>query len=90
MPEVPSFKEMGIKIEFAQWAGLFIPSATPDSITNKLRDAAKQAAVDDRVRSVINSAGSPIQYLDAPEFKVYWDKESSQMVDIVKKIGKVE
>jgi tripartite-type tricarboxylate transporter receptor subunit TctC len=90
MPEVPSFKEMGIKIEFAQWAGLFIPSATSDSITNKLRDAAKQAAVDDRVRSVINSAGSPIQYLDAPEFKVYWDKESSQMVDIVKKIGKVE
>ena len=48
------------------------------------------AASDDRVRSVINSAGSPIQYLDAPEFKVYWDKESAQMIDVVKKIGKVE
>ena len=54
------------------------------------QEAAKQAATDERVRSVINSAGSPIQYMDAPEFKVYWDKESAQMVDVVRKIGKVE
>ena len=90
MPDVPSFKELGVKIEFAQWAGLFVPSATPDAITNKLREAAKQAANDDRVKSVINGAGSPILYLDAPEFKAYWDKESAQMVNVVKKIGKVE
>ena len=45
---------------------------------------------DERVRSVINSAGSPIQYMDAPEFKVYWDKESAQMGEVVRKIGKVE
>ncbi len=90
MPDVPSFKEMGIKIEFAQWAGLFVPSSTPEYIVNKLRDASKLAANDERVRTVINGAGSPIQYLDAPEFKTYWDKESQQMVDVVKKIGKVE
>ena len=90
LPDVPSFKEMGVKIEFSQWAGLFIPSATPENITNRLREAAKLAANDERVRSVINAAGSPIQYLDAPEFKTYWDKESAQMGEIVKKIGKVE
>ena len=90
MPEVPSFKEMGIKIECAQWAGLFVPSSTPEYIVNKLREASKLAANDERVRTVINGAGSPIQYLDAPEFKTYWDKESQQMVDVVKKIGKVE
>jgi len=55
-----------------------------------LREAAKLAANDERVRTVINGAGSPIQYMDAPEFKVYWDKESAQMVNVVKKIGKVE
>ncbi len=90
MPDIPSFKEMGVKIEFSQWAGLFVPSATPDYITNKLREAAKQAANDERVRAVINGAGSPIQYMDAPEFKTYWDKESAQMGEVVKKIGKVE
>jgi len=90
IPDAPSFKELGVKIEFAQWAGLFVPSATPDGITNKLREAAKLAAIDDRVKTVINGAGSPILYLDAPEFKVYWDKESAQMVNVVKKIGKIE
>jgi tripartite-type tricarboxylate transporter receptor subunit TctC len=90
MPDVPSLKELGVKIEFAQWAGLFVPSATPDYITNRLREAAKQAANDERVRSVINGAGSPIQYMDAPEFKAYWDKESAQMGEVVRKIGKVE
>ena len=54
------------------------------------REAAKQAANDERVRAVINGAGSPIQYMDAPEFKVYWDKESAQMGEVVRKIGKVE
>jgi len=28
--------------------------------------------------------------MDAPEFKAYWDKESNQMGEVVRKIGKVE
>jgi tripartite-type tricarboxylate transporter receptor subunit TctC len=90
LPDVPSFKEMGVGIQFAQWAGLFVPSGTSDAITNKLREAAKVASTDEKVRSVINAAGSPIQYLDAPEFKAYWDADAKQMEEAVKKIGKVE
>jgi tripartite-type tricarboxylate transporter receptor subunit TctC len=90
LPDVPSFKEMGVPIEFAQWAGLFVPSGTPDAIVTKLREAAKIAANDEKVRSIINNAGSPIQYLDAPEFKAYWDIDAKHMEEAVKKIGKVE
>lgn len=90
LPDVPSFKEMGVGIQFAQWAGLFVPSGTSDAITNRLRDAAKVASTDEKVRSVINAAGSPIQYLDAPEFQSYWDADAKQMQEAVKKIGKVE
>jgi tripartite-type tricarboxylate transporter receptor subunit TctC len=90
LPDVPSFKEMGVGIQFAQWAGLFVPSGTSDAITNKLREAAKVASTDEKVRSVINAAGSPIQYLDAPEFQSYWDADAKQMQEAVKKIGKVE
>jgi tripartite-type tricarboxylate transporter receptor subunit TctC len=87
MPEVPSFKEMGVKIEFSQWAGRFVPSATPEYITNKLREAAKQAANDERVRSVINSAGSPIQIWMHLSSKFTGSKESAQMGEVVRKIG---
>lgn len=90
LPDVPSFKEMGVPIEFAQWAGLFVPSDTPPAVINKLRDASKIAANDERVRTVINNAGSPIQYLDAPEFKAYWDLDAKQLKEAVTKIGKVE
>ncbi len=90
LPDVPSFKELGVKIEFAQWAGIFVPSNTPDAIVNKLRDAAKLAVNDERVKSVINASGSPIQYLDAPEFSTYWAKDANRMAETVKKIGKVE
>lgn len=90
MPDVPSFHELGKKIEFAQWSGLFIPANVPADIVDKLRTAANQAANDERVKTVLEGAGSPIQYLDTPEFKIYYDKDSKRMADVVKKIGKVE
>jgi tripartite-type tricarboxylate transporter receptor subunit TctC len=90
MPDVPSFKELGEKIEFAQWSGLFVPKDTSTPIIEKLRLAAKAAVNDEKVKSILDGAGSPIQYLDAPDFQKYWDADSKRMSDIVKRIGKVE
>jgi tripartite-type tricarboxylate transporter receptor subunit TctC len=81
---------MGVPIEFAQWSGLFVPSNTPDAIVNKLREAAKLAANDEKVKEIIGNSGSPVMYLDAPEFKTYWDKDAGELAISVKKIGKVE
>ena len=39
---------------------------------------------------ISNAAGSPIQYLDAPEFQSYWDANVKQMQEAVKKIGKAD
>lgn len=90
MPEIQSFKEMGKKIEFAQWSGLFVPSGVPNDIIEKLREASKAAANDEKVRTVLEGAGSPIQYLDAPAFQTYWNNDAKKMEEVVKKIGKVE
>jgi tripartite-type tricarboxylate transporter receptor subunit TctC len=90
LPDTPSFQELGVNIDFAQWAGLFVPTGVPDSVANKLREAAKTAASDPKVVQVLNTAGSPIQYLDAPEFDRYVNEEAGRMVNTVKRIGKVE
>jgi tripartite-type tricarboxylate transporter receptor subunit TctC len=90
LPDVPSLKEAGTNVEYAQWSGLFVPSGTPEPVVQRLRDAARAAANDDRVKQVLLSAGSPIQYLDAPEFQRYVDADASKMADVVKRIGKVE
>jgi tripartite-type tricarboxylate transporter receptor subunit TctC len=90
LPDVPSFKEMGKKVEFAQWSGLFVQAGVPEDRINILREASKVAANDDRVKTVLDGAGSPIQYLDAPAFSNYWSTDAKKMAEIVKKIGKVE
>ncbi len=90
LPDVPSFKELGIKAEFAQWAGIFVPAGTPDAVVNKRREAAKAAANDAKVKQAIGGSGSPIQFLDAPDFQKYVDADAKKLAEVVKTIGKVQ
>ena len=90
LPDVPSLKELGTNVEYAQWSGLFVPATTPEVVVAKLRDAARVAANDPKVKEVLLTAGSPVQYLDMPEFQKYVDADATKMADTVKRIGKVE
>jgi tripartite-type tricarboxylate transporter receptor subunit TctC len=90
LPDIPSLKQAGYGASFAQWSALFVPAGTPDPIVQKLRAAAKKAATDPAVVQTINRAGSPIEYLDAPEFQSYWAADAKLMTEAVRKIGKVE
>ncbi len=90
LPDVPSLKDSGVAVEYAQWSGLFIPSGTPEPVAQRLRAAAKAAAQDAKVKEVIGNAGSPILYLDAPEFEKYVQQDARGMVDVVKRIGRLE
>ena len=90
MPNVASLKDLGQNAEYAQWSGLFIPAATPEPIAQRLRNAARFAAQDAKVREVIQTAGSPVQYQDAPEFDRYVQADAKRMAEVVKRIGKLE
>lgn len=90
IPEASSLKDMGYNAEYAQWSGLFIPSTTPEPIAQRLRAAAKFAAQDAKVKEVIQGAGSPVLYMDSPEFEKYVQADVKRMTEVVKKIGKVE
>ena len=90
LPDVPSLKDAGLPAEYAQWSGLFIPAATPEPIAQRLRAAARLAAQDARVREVIGTAGSPILYQDAADFEAYVQADARSMVDVVRKIGRLD
>lgn len=90
LPGVPSLKDAGFAAEYAQWSGLFIPVGTPEPVAQRLRAAAKAAAQDPKVREVIGNAGSPILYLDAPEFEKYVQADARSMVEVVKRIGRLD
>lgn len=90
LPEVPSLKQAGYGASFAQWSALFAPAGTPAPVVQRLREAARKVAADPAVVQTIQRAGSPIEYLDAPEFQAYWDADAKVMVEAVRRIGKVE
>jgi tripartite-type tricarboxylate transporter receptor subunit TctC len=90
-PDVPTFQELGYKdVEFYIWAGLFAQKALPAPIMTKLRDAMREAVQAPEVKKTFETAGSPVAYLDAPEFAKFVDADSARLIAAVKKVGKVE
>lgn len=90
LPDVPALKDAGYDAEYAQWSGLFIPAATPEPVAQRLRAAARAAAMDPKVNEVILNAGSPILYQDTPDFEKYVQADAKRMAEVVRKIGKVQ
>jgi len=90
LPDVPSLTELGFAVQFAQWSGLFVPAGTPEAIVTRLREAAQAAANDPKVVQTIAAAGSPMLYLDAPEFGRYWSEDAAKLAGVVQQIGRVE
>ncbi|MES2197902.1 MAG: tripartite tricarboxylate transporter substrate binding protein [Pseudomonadota bacterium] len=90
-PDLPTFRELGYKdVEFYIWAGLFAPSALPAPVLARLREAMAQAVKAPEVTRTFEAAGSPVAYMDAPEFSKFVAEDSARLIAAVKKIGKVE
>jgi tripartite-type tricarboxylate transporter receptor subunit TctC len=90
LPDVPTLKELGYDAQFSQWTGLFVPAGTPEPVITKLREASKFAVEDSSFQGALAKVETPIQYLDQPRFKTFWDADAHKLADVVKKIGKVE
>jgi len=90
-PDVPTFKELGYKdVEYYIWAGMFAPKGTPEPVMKVLRDAVRKAAEDPDFNNAMAKVNSPVQYMDAPEFKKYWEADGKRLAALVKVVGKVE
>jgi tripartite-type tricarboxylate transporter receptor subunit TctC len=90
-PDLPTFKERGFTdVEFYIWAGLFAQRALPDPIMTRLREAMAEAVKTPEVIKTFETAGSPVAYMDAPEFAKFVATDSARLVAAVKRIGRVE
>ncbi len=90
LPDVPSLTSLGFDAKFVQWSGIFVPAKTPQDVIDTLRASAKRIANDPKVQAQVLGAGSPIEYMDAPEFQKYWDADDAVLVKAVRNIGKVD
>ncbi|PLC51223.1 Tat pathway signal protein [Pollutimonas subterranea] len=90
LPDVPSLESLGYNAKFVQWSGIFVPGQVPQEIVDTLRESARRVANDPDVKAKVLGAGSPIEYLDTPEFQAYWDADDKVLRRAVQDIGKVE
>ena len=90
LPDVPTLRELGIATEYAQWSGLFAPTGTPEPVLVALRKAAREVQDDAAFKQTFVTLQTPLAYLDAPEFRVYWDADAKKMADVVQRTGKIE
>jgi tripartite-type tricarboxylate transporter receptor subunit TctC len=90
LPEIPTFRELGYDAEFYIWSGVFAPAATPAPIVTKLRQAVREAATSPEFAAAMEKLSTPVSYLDAPEFRKYWERDAARLKVALEKIGKVE
>jgi len=90
LPDVPSLKELGVPITYAQWSGLFVPANTPPAVVEKIRQAAKFAATDARANQAMAAAGTSFMFQDMSEFDRYVQTDAKDMAALVQRIGKVD
>ncbi|MBA4423302.1 MAG: Tat pathway signal protein [Syntrophus sp. (in: bacteria)] len=91
LPDVPTLKEVGYKdVEFYIWSGFFAPAATPEPVIKALREATAKAVQAPDFKTAMEKMATPIDYLDAPDFKKFWDRDAERLIKAVRNIGKVE
>ena len=90
LPDIPSLKELGVPITYAQWSGLFVPANTPPAMVEKIRQAAKFAATDARANQAMAAAGTSFMFQDMHEFERYVQTDAKDMAGLVQRIGKVD
>jgi tripartite-type tricarboxylate transporter receptor subunit TctC len=90
LPDVPTLKELGYDAGFTQWTGLFVPAGTPEPIIEKLRESARAAVDDATFKAALAKVQTPVQYLDHPQFRSFYEAESKKLGEAVRRIGKVE
>jgi tripartite-type tricarboxylate transporter receptor subunit TctC len=90
LPDVKTLAESGYDAVFFQWSALFAPAGTPEAIISRLRDATRIAAADPRFVSTLATVETPVQYLDAPEMRRFWEADAKKLSEAVQRVGKVE
>ncbi len=85
-PKIPTLKELGYDAEVYLWTGLFAPKDVPAPVLKTLRSAVQKAVNDADFIKASEKMQMPPAYLDAPEFKTWWDKDSAMLAAAIRRI----
>lgn len=86
-PDVPTFKELGLDIQFETWRGLAVPKNTPENVKKVLSESFKKGFDSPEFKDYAKKASLNLNYLPADKFAVFLDETSKSVESVMKKLG---
>jgi tripartite-type tricarboxylate transporter receptor subunit TctC len=87
VPDIPTFAELGYRVECPNWMGICAPRGVDPQIIRKLSDAFKKAYEDPSFQEVMLKLNLPMMYADSESFKALLSKEYRNQGQVLKELG---
>ena len=86
-PNVPTFKEQGVDVQFATWRGLAFPKGVPAANRAKVADAYKKAFETKEFKEFAANAALTLNYQDGAAFTKFLDQNYKDVAAVMKGLG---
>ena len=86
-PDVPTFKEQGVDVQFYTWRGLALPKGVPPAIKAKILDAYKKAFDSQEFKDFAAKASLNLAYQDSADFTKFLDQNYKDVAAVMKSLG---
>ncbi|MCY1525548.1 Tripartite tricarboxylate transporter family receptor [compost metagenome] len=87
LPGVPTMKEKGADLQFSVWRGIGVPKATPASVVEKWRAAARQVAQSQDFQALMRKQSLTPSYADQPQFAADVARQEEAFKALVPKLN---
>jgi tripartite-type tricarboxylate transporter receptor subunit TctC len=88
LPDIPTTAELGQpKLVSSIWAGLYVPTGTPQPIVDRLHRELVQILSAPRFRGVVEPLGFEVKTMPQDEFRAFNNKDREQQGAFIKALG---
>jgi tripartite-type tricarboxylate transporter receptor subunit TctC len=90
LPDVPTFKELGMNIVYEVVRGIVVPKGTPAPARAKLGEACAKAAAEKSFADAMKLQGTTVAYLDAAAYAKFLDKIDAENKAVMTELGLIK
>ena len=85
LPDVPTFKELGIDVDNSSvnFRGIMVPKGTPQDVIDTLAAKVPGMLEDDRVLKNMKKTGSPVRVMSRAEVQAMWKKRVASLTELL-------
>lgn len=85
-PDVPTLKELGHDLDLVITRGIVVPKGTPEEVRAKLEEALRQTTEDPEFETLVNNAGSDVDFRGQEEYRTYLENLDATVTRLVDKL----